>query len=188
MSDEELRKTAKGNTYVPDVWVTHHDTDWGPHLWSANIVPWDEDYDAPITGWADNTHFVNADRIVAAEARIEALERDAKAHEKEIAVWSENYAAMDRKLQAARADTKKAEAYAEELEAKNGNLCDLAVNEHGRAERAEAKLSKAVKALLLARVHVANNEQGWSVGRASARSDLKIIDATLAGIEGSNAP
>lgn len=73
MSDEELRKTAKGNTYVPDVWVTHHDTDWGPHLWSANIVPWDEDYDAPITGWADNTHFVNADRIVAAEARIEAL-------------------------------------------------------------------------------------------------------------------
>ena len=73
MSDEELRKTAKGNTYVPNVWVTHHDTDWGPHLWSANIVPWDEDYDAPITGWADNTHFVNADRIVAAEARIEAL-------------------------------------------------------------------------------------------------------------------
>jgi hypothetical protein len=108
MSDEELRKTAKGNTYVPDVWVTHHDTDWGPHLWSANIVPWDEDYDAPITGWADNTHFVNADRIVAAEARIEALERDAKAHEKEIAVWSENYAALDRKLEAARAGTKKA--------------------------------------------------------------------------------
>jgi hypothetical protein len=108
MSDVELRKTAKGNTYVPDVWVTHHDTDWGPHLWSANIVPWGEDYDAPITGWADNTHFVNADRIVAAEARIEALERDAKAHEKEIAVWSENYAAMERKLEAARADTKKA--------------------------------------------------------------------------------
>ena len=91
-------------------------------------------------------------------------------------------------LEAARADAKEAEAYAEELEAKNGNLCDLAVNEHGRAERAEAKLSKAVKALLLARVHVANNEQGWSVGRASARSDLKIINATLAEIEGSNAP
>ena len=31
-----------------------------------------------------------------------------KAHEKEIAVWSENYAAMERKLEAARADTKKA--------------------------------------------------------------------------------
>jgi hypothetical protein len=40
--------------------------------------------------------------------RIEALERDAKAHEKEIAVWSENYAAMERKLEAARADTEKA--------------------------------------------------------------------------------
>ena len=95
---------------------------------------------------------------------------------------------LTEQLEAARADAKEAEAYAEELEAKNGNLCDLAVNEHGRAERAEAKLSKAVKALLLARVHVANNEQGWSVGRASARSDLKIINATLAGIEGSNAP
>jgi hypothetical protein len=46
------------------------------------------------------------------------------------------------------------------------------------------KLNKAVKALLLARVHVANNEQGWSVGRASARSDLEIINATLAEIEG----
>ena len=50
------------------------------------------------------------------------------------------------------------------------------------------KLAKAVEALLLARVHVANNEQGWSVGRASARSDLKIINATLAEIEGTNAP
>jgi hypothetical protein len=75
--------------------------------------------------------------------------RLAKAHEKEIAVWSENYAALERKLEAARADTK-----------------------------------KAVEALLLACVHVANNEQGWSVGRASARSDLKIINATLAEIEG----
>ena len=52
---------------------------------------------------------------------------------------------------------------------------------------AEAKLAKAVEALLLARVHVANNEQGWSVGRASARSDLEIINATLAEIEGEKA-
>jgi hypothetical protein len=59
------------------------------------------------------------------------------------------------------------------------------------ADRIEAlteKLAKAVEALLLARVHVANNEQGWSVGRASARSDLKIINALLAEIEGSDAP
>jgi hypothetical protein len=48
----------------------------------------------------------------------------------------------------------------------------------------EARLGKAVDALLLARVHVANNEQGWSVGRAAARSDLEIINATLAEIEG----
>ena len=51
-------------------------------------------------------------------------------------------------------------------------------------ETARADTKKAVKALLLARVHVANNEQGWSVGRASARSDLKIINATLAEVEG----
>ena len=67
-------------------------------------------------------------------------------------------------------------------------LIDVARQQYGaeksRAEAAEAKLAKAVEGLLLARVHVANNEQGWSVGRASARSDLKIINALLAEIEG----
>jgi hypothetical protein len=57
-----------------------------------------------------------------------------------------------------------------------------ALTEQLEAARADAK--KVVEALLLARVHVANNEQGWSVGRASARSDLKIINATLEEIEG----
>jgi hypothetical protein len=57
-----------------------------------------------------------------------------------------------------------------------------------RIEALTAKLAKAVEALLLARVHVANNEQGWSGGRASARYDLNIINATLAEIEGTNAP
>jgi BMFP domain-containing protein YqiC len=123
-----------------------------------------------------------------AALRIEALTAKVKLMDDLDVINGEKIEALTEQLEAARADAKEAEAYAEELEAKNGNLCDLAVNEHGRAERAEAKLSKAVKALLLARVHVANNEQGWSVGRASARSDLKIIDATLAGIEGSNAP
>jgi hypothetical protein len=61
-------------------------------LWSANIVPWDEDYDAPITGWADNTHFVNADRIVAAEARIEALTEQLATCEK----YRDAYVEMDR--------------------------------------------------------------------------------------------
>jgi len=54
-----------------------------------------------------------------------------------------------------------------------------------KTDELEAKLAKAVEGLLLARVHVANNEQGWSVGRASARSDLEIINATLAEIESS---
>jgi hypothetical protein len=52
--------------------------------------------------------YVDKSALEQAAAAIEALERDAKAHEKEIAVWSENYAALARKLEAARADTKKA--------------------------------------------------------------------------------
>ena len=60
-----------------------------------------------ILGVSDQTSAINALKDLTAK-RDEALERDAKAHEKEIAVWSENYAAMERKLEAARADTKKA--------------------------------------------------------------------------------
>ena len=37
-----------------------------------------------------------ADRIEALTAERERLQKDAKAHEKEIAVWSENYAALER--------------------------------------------------------------------------------------------
>jgi hypothetical protein len=102
---------------------------------------------------------------------------------------------LTEQLEAARTDAKEAEAYAEELEKERDRWREIANNEavEGEANRnaglaLEAKLAKAVEALLLARVHVANNEQGWSVGRASARSDLKIINATLAEIEGSNAP
>jgi hypothetical protein len=64
--------------------------------------------------------------------------------------------------------------------------CDWCRKSAARIEALTAKLAKAVEGLLLARVHVANNEQGWSVGRASARSDLKIINATLAEIEGNS--
>ena len=103
-------------------------------------------------------------------------------------------AALTEQLEAARADAKKAEAYAEELEAKNGNLCDLAVNEHGRAERAEAKLSKAVKALreisaeASVPVHTWKNGinfkkmyEGW---RKVAVQRINKARATLAEIEG----
>ena len=97
-------------------------------------------------------------------------------------------AALTEQLEAARADAKEAEAYAEELEAMNKNQEAMIRQADRRGDALETKLAKAVEALLLARVHVANNEQGWSVGRASARSDLKIINATLAEIEGTNAP
>jgi hypothetical protein len=49
----------------------------------------------------------------------------------------------------------------------------------------EDKLAKAVEALNLARPHVANNAQGWSIGRAASRADLTAIDTTLAEIKGS---
>jgi hypothetical protein len=72
----------------------------------------------------------------------------------------------------------------EALTAKVKLMDDLDVINGEKIEALTAKLAKAVEGLLLARVHVANNEQGWSVGRASARSDLKIINALLAEIEG----
>jgi hypothetical protein len=93
-------------------------------------------------------------------------------------------AALTEQLEAARQDAKEAEAYAEELEAMNKNQEAMIRQADRRGDALETKLAKAVEALLLARVHVANNEQGWSVGRASARSDLKIINATLAEVEG----
>ena len=73
------KTTRKGNTIIPELWVTHHDTDWGPYLWGASLKPWDEDYRAPITGWADNTRFVNSDLSDALARRaVEAALRDAK--------------------------------------------------------------------------------------------------------------
>lgn len=45
-----------------------------------------------------------------------------------------------------------------------------------RIEALEANLKEAVRGLQIARVHVANNECGWSVGRAAARFDLGVID------------
>jgi hypothetical protein len=51
-------------------------------------------------------------------------------------------------------------------------------------EQLNAKLAKAVDALDIARVHVANNAQGWSISRAPSRDDLTIVDTTLAEIKG----
>lgn len=48
-----------------------------------------------------------------------------------------------------------------------------------RAEAAEAKVEKLRGALMVARAHVANNAEGWSVSRGAARDDLTVVDATL---------
>lgn len=53
-----------------------------------------------------------------------------------------------------------------------------------RAEAAEAVAEKLRGALQIARVHVANNAEGWSVSRGAARDDLTIVDASLATEEG----
>ena len=46
-------------------------------------------------------------RAEAAEAKVKERDREAKAHEKEIYVWSENYAGLERKLSAAEAEVEK---------------------------------------------------------------------------------
>jgi hypothetical protein len=48
------------------------------------------------------------------------------------------------------------------------------------------KLAKALEALEIARVHVANNAQGWSVSRAPSRDDLTIVDSAIAELKGQN--
>jgi outer membrane murein-binding lipoprotein Lpp len=68
----------------------------------------------------------------------------AKAHEKEIAVWSENYAAMERKLYAARADTKLVKAYAEELRVMNKNQEAMIRQADRRGDALETKLAKVL--------------------------------------------
>ena len=51
-------------------------------------------------------------------------------------------------------------------------------------ERLRGDLAKAVEALQIARVHVANNSEGWSVSRAPSRDDLTIVDLVLAALTG----
>ena len=51
-------------------------------------------------------------------------------------------------------------------------------------ERLRGDLAKAVEALQIARVHVANNAEGWSVSRAPSRDDLTIVDLVLAALTG----
>ena len=54
---------------------------------------------------------------------------------------------------------------------------------HRRANAAlaasDAKVAKILEALKVARAHVANNADGWSVSRGAARVDLTIVDAAI---------
>ena len=44
----------------------------------------------------------------------------------------------------------------------------------------QARVKVLEDALRIAQAHVANNAQGWSVGRGASRDDLAIVDAALA--------
>lgn len=54
------------------------------------------------------------------------------------------------------------------------------------ADEQKARAKALEDALRAARVHVANNAQGWSVGRGASRDDLALVDATLAKIKGAD--
>lgn len=58
------------------------------------------------------------------------------------------------------------------------------VAESGRLRgQAEARAERLEEALRVARVHVANNAEGWSVSRAASRDDLTIVDVALKGAD-----
>ena len=64
------------------------------------------------------------------------------------------------------------------LSASQGYIAD-AVFALDKQEKAEARAERLEMALRVARVHVANNAEGWSVSRGAARDDLTIVDAAL---------
>jgi hypothetical protein len=118
---------------------------------------------------------------VEAADRIDELEVSLQAVLNREAATTARYDAKTDELEAKLATCEKyRDAYAECDSIGTQAVRDL----EAKLAECEARLGKVVEGLLLARVHVANNEQGWSVGRASARSDLKIINALLAEIEG----
>jgi len=105
----------------------HDDTSWVRCLGCGAETGWRPTGDEAIAAWNTRTPDPRIEALTAKLATCEKYRdayaecdrigtqavrdlevRLAKAHEKEIAVWSENYAAMERKLEAARADAKKA--------------------------------------------------------------------------------
>ena len=63
-------------------------------------------------------------------------------------------------------------------------LQDRLAAQAAEIERLRGDLAKAVEALQIARVHVANNAEGWSVSRAPSRDDLTIVDSILSALTG----
>jgi len=64
-------KTPKGNIVPQEVWVTfwniYKDEEF--YLGGLSKEPWGPEYDAPITGYADNVRYVPASLLEASEAR-----------------------------------------------------------------------------------------------------------------------
>lgn len=69
MSDPIL--TEKGNIQPPEVWVTFWNIYDGDRAYLGGLSekPWEPDYDAPITKYADNVRYVPASLLEAAEQR-----------------------------------------------------------------------------------------------------------------------
>jgi chromosome segregation ATPase len=119
-----------------------------------------------------------------AEAYAEGLERDLKTCCMAQTVMDNTVAELERERDEWKASWQEVLTAGYEIKAKLATCEEIGRAFEKDAGQLRDKLAKVVEALLLARVHVANNEQGWSVGRASARSDLEIINAKLAEIEG----
>jgi chromosome segregation ATPase len=105
--------------------------------------------------------------------------------------------ALTEQLEAARADAKEAEAYAEELEDMNKNQEAMIRQADRRGDALEAKLAKAVELLKEARQDLEEYvTHEWPkdehpVYERKWERDMELcrrIDTTLAEIEGTNAP
>ena len=106
---------------------------------------------------------------------------------KEVDMWESDWVSTDCAIRALPAVTQPAPDSADRIEALTEQLdatLRYAEEAEACAEKLKAKLAKAVEALQIARVHVANNAEGWSVSRAPSRDDLMIVDFVLSVLTG----
>ena len=113
----------------------------------------DEELVKRLRGWGMKTPSAGADRIEAL-----TIERDE--HWKSFVHWRKEADALTEQLEAARADAKEAEAYAEELE-RDLKTCHMAqAVMDNTVTGLEAKLAKAVEALERAKASIENGGGG----------------------------